>query len=142
MKSKVGTDIDAIPRDIAFCGHAILMDELMVVEDARLDERFADNPLVTGDTSVRFYAGAPLKTRDGYAMGSLCVLDRVPRTLTDDQKKALRALSRQVMAQMDHRRNTLDLAEILAERQQTDELKAAGMPRKPRHGPKTSSWPM
>ena len=76
-------------RDISFCGHAILSDEIFVVEDAALDERFADNPLVTGEPRIRFYAGRPLKNREGYNVGTLCLIDRVPRGLAPSELQAL-----------------------------------------------------
>lgn len=105
FKSKVGVQISETPRDMAFCAHALLSPDLLVVPDAREDIRFADNPLVTGEPWIRFYAGAPLITPDGNALGTVCVLDRVERTLTDLQANALRALSRQVMAQLELRRH-------------------------------------
>ncbi len=125
FKAKVGLDANETPRDISFCGHTILANDTLVVEDALADSRFADNPLVTTDPKIRFYAGAKLTTSDGYALGSLCVIDRVPRKLTSAQKEALEALSRQVVAQMEYKRNVLEMAEIIAERKQTEELKAA-----------------
>lgn len=84
------------PRDISFCAHAILRpDEVLMVEDTLLDPRFHDNPMVTGSAGVRFYAGAPLVTREGMALGSLCVFDQTPAHLRDEQREALQALSRQ-----------------------------------------------
>jgi len=125
LKAKIGLDVNETPRDISFCAHTILGDDLFVVEDAVADSRFADNPLVTSDPNIRFYAGAKLITSDGFALGSLCVIDRVPRKLASAQEDALRALSRQVVAQLENRRNILQLAETIAERKQNEELKAA-----------------
>jgi signal transduction histidine kinase len=84
-------------RNIAFCAHTILQDDLFLVSNALTDERFVDNPLVTEQPGVKFYAGMPLKTPDGYNIGSLCALDSVPRELTDEQKNALRILSAHVV---------------------------------------------
>ena len=100
FKAKVGTDLAGGCRSAAFCAHAILSDELTVVPDARLDPRFADNPLVTGPPGVRFYAGAPLVDPDGFALGTLCVVDVVPRELTAGQADTLAALARQAMDQL------------------------------------------
>ena len=104
FKSRVGLTTSQTSRSISFCGHAILEDDVMVVPDAAADARFADSPLVTGEPNVRFYAGAPLLTPGGHALGTLCVLDRVPRDLTAAQLDALRALARQVVAQLELRR--------------------------------------
>ncbi len=110
FKSRLGLDVLEIPRDQAFCAHAILVpDEITEIRDALADSRFADNPLVTGDPGIRFYAGAPLVTRSGAAVGTLCVIDRSPRVMTDEQRRALLALSRQVMAQLELRRSVHEL---------------------------------
>ncbi len=100
FKSRVGLEAEETHRDVAFCAHAILDEGLLVVPDAFQDERFHDNPLVTGEPHVRFYAGAPLRTEGGLALGTLCVVDHVPRRLTEGQLEALRALGRQVEAQL------------------------------------------
>ena len=99
-----GGAMGGTPRDISFCGHAILEEDLFIVEDALTDERFKDNPLVLGEDQVRFYAGAPLITKDGHALGALCVVDHKPRQLTQEQQDALRTLGRQVVSQLEFRR--------------------------------------
>jgi two-component system cell cycle sensor histidine kinase/response regulator CckA len=115
FKANNGLPFGESPRDISFCGHAIAGAGLLIVPDATRDERFADSPLVTGETHVRFYAGAPLISADGFTLGTLCVMDRVPRQLLPTQEEALRVLSRQVMVQLDLRRQALELAESEAQ---------------------------
>lgn len=105
FKSKLGLTISETHRNIAFCNHTILQKEPLIVEDARRDPRFANNVLVTGEPFIRFYAGAPLVTSDGLALGTLCAIDRVPRQLTEKQITALQVLSRQIISQIELRRN-------------------------------------
>jgi hypothetical protein len=110
FKSKVGVTLDETGRDISLCSHAILQSGLFIIPDTTQDDRFKDNPLVTGGPKIRFYAGAPLVTPDGHALGTLCVLDKQPRHLTGDQMQALRVLSRHVMTQLELRRHAKELA--------------------------------
>lgn len=104
FKSRLGLDIAETPRDIAFCSHAIHDQGVFEVGDAREDARFLDNPMVTGAPGIRFYAGAPLVTDHGEAIGTLCVIDTAPRRISPAQKKALATLGRQVMGKLDLRR--------------------------------------
>lgn len=98
FKSKRGIDVSEMPRELSFCSHAIQdPEQILIVDDPFNDPRFKDNPLVTGDPNIRFYAGAPLRTDTGNALGTLCVIDNRPRQLTDQQKDALQLLSRRVM---------------------------------------------
>ena len=101
-------------REHAFCAHTILGDEVMVVEDARDDARFAENPSVTDDPGIRFYAGAPLIDGEGMALGAICALGPQPRPLTAEQGRALQALARRVIAQLELRRASADLAEAVS----------------------------
>ena len=119
FKSSVGLDGTETARDVAFCAHAILQPQQMtIVPDALLDKRFVDNPLVTGDPYIRFYAGAPLVTEDGAALGTLCVADYKPRDITPEQQQALMALARQVM-QLFHLRSANHLLQRNAENLQS-----------------------
>jgi signal transduction histidine kinase len=113
FKANIGLDASETSREVAFCTHAILGDDVMMVADAELDERFHDNPLVTSYPSIRFYAGMPLITVDGHKLGTLCVIDRVPREINDFQKNALRVLSRQIVNHLDRRLKVNQLGEAL-----------------------------
>ena len=104
FKARVGLEATETPRDVAFCAHAILKPELMIVPDAAADARFAENPLVRADPKIRFYAGSPLVTPQGHSMGTLCVIDRIPRTLDETQREALKVLGRQVVTLLELRR--------------------------------------
>ena len=115
FKSRVGLDVAETTRDIAFCAHAIHQKELFIVPDATRDARFADNPLVMGEPGIRFYAGAPLLTSDGYVLGTLCVIDYQPREMNSHQQSALRVLSRHVMGQLELRRSMREADRLRAE---------------------------
>ena len=116
FKSRVGITDSETSREIAFCSRAIQQSDLFIVPDALEDDRFRDNPLVVSDPHIRFYAGAPLINEDGYALGTLCVVDRSPRKLDAEQKDALKALSRLVLGQLEFRRNLILLKEALTDR--------------------------
>ncbi|MEN3941913.1 PAS domain S-box protein [Prosthecobacter sp. SYSU 5D2] len=118
FKAGIGMEMKETPRDVAFCAHAILTkDNVTIVPDATLDERFADNPSVTGSAGIRFYAGAPLIARDNHALGTLCVIDRNPRELTLSQSASLQALGRNVVAQLELRRHARQFAKEVAEKE-------------------------
>jgi len=116
FKSKVGLSISETPREIAFCAMAMQQPDVFVVPDTLNDERFRNNPLVVSEPNVRFYAGAPLIDEEGHALGTICVIDRIPRELAPDQQVALKALSRLVLAQLEFRRNLMLLKEALLDR--------------------------
>jgi GAF domain-containing protein len=116
FKSKMGLSISETPREIAFCATAIQQPDVFVVPDTLNDERFRNNPLVTSEPNVRFYAGAPLIDEEGHALGTICVIDRIPRDFAPDQQVALKALSRLVLAQLEFRRNLMLLKEALTDR--------------------------
>lgn len=107
IKARHGLPVTETSRDVAFCAHAILEPQPMVVPDALQDARFATNPLVLGDPNIRFYAGVPLVNAEGHALGTICAIDRTPRTLTAEQRSALEALGRQAMTQLELRRTLI-----------------------------------
>ena len=111
FKSRVGVTLNETSRDVSFCSFAIQQEGLFIVPDATKDRRFARNPLVVSDPKIRFYAGAPLITPDGHALGTLCVIDKVPRQLRPEQQQALSVLARHVMTQLELRRHARELAD-------------------------------
>lgn len=122
FKASLGVDFLETSREYAFCAYTILGNEPLVVEDATADARFRDNPMVVDDPGIRFYAGAPLTTSDGFGLGSLCVIDTKPRQLTDEQREALEALARQAIALMELRRTAARLAAALREVRELKDL--------------------
>jgi diguanylate cyclase (GGDEF)-like protein len=118
FKARRGVQAQETPRDVAFCAHTVLdATRVLEVPDAQIDERFHDSPLVTGGDRIRFYAGAPLVASDGHAVGALCVMDSQPHQLTEQQRDALSALSRQVVALMELRAAYAELRHHLGERE-------------------------
>lgn len=109
FKSKVGIDTEETSRDIAFCAHAIHQKEIFEIPDTLQDKRFFDNPLVTSAPNIRFYAGTPLVSQDGHAIGTLCVIDDKPNKLTKEQRQALEVLGRSVISQMELRQKIKEL---------------------------------
>ena len=120
FKSRIGVSMAETSRNVSFCAHAMLQRPIFIVDDAAQDERFRNNPMVTGHPHIRFYAGASLSSREGQPLGSLCVIDYTPRTLTREQADALDALRRQVEAQLELRRNLLELDAALAARDRAE----------------------
>ncbi|MGG6242248.1 ATP-binding protein [Nodosilinea sp. AN01ver1] len=121
FKSSIGMTITETSRDIAFCSHAILQTDLFLVLDTSIDERFFDNPLVSGEPHIRFYAGTPLITSEGAAIGTLCILDQKPRQLSAEQAESLKIITRQVVRQIEQRRDLASLAQISLEIHQIGE---------------------
>ncbi len=123
FKSRLGLGASQTSRDVSFCAYALHQSDVLVVPDARLDPRFWDNPLVTGEPHIRFYAGAPLLTPGGHTLGTLCVMAPEPRTLTPEQQSALQALARQVVALLELRRHAAAEKRLLAERLHAEEAR-------------------
>ena len=122
FKSKVGLEATETPRELAFCAHTILQPKkTLIVPNAEEDERFADNPLVISEPNVIFYAGAPLVTPDGFAIGTLCAIDNQPRELSPKQIRTLQALSRQVISQLELRVNLTKLKQNITHREQVEQ---------------------
>ncbi len=113
FKSRVGIAQSETSRDVAFCAHAILRKEPLIVPDSLSDARFSDSTLVTDEPHIRFYAGFPLVTEGGLGLGTLCVMDKEPRRLEPEQKQGMQALARQVMALLELRRVASQLARAL-----------------------------
>lgn len=126
FKSNVGLDTQETPRDISFCGHAILSTDIFEINDTLKDERFFDNPLVKGQPNIRFYAGMPLVTESGYALGSLCVIDQTPRKLSAEQHYSLEILGRQVVALIEHRMSLLKIEETISLLESTGQMAKVG----------------
>jgi GAF domain-containing protein len=116
FKSQLGVQVQETPRESSICVHAIQQGDLFIVPDTLQDARFRENPLVTGEPHIRFYAGAPLINEDGFALGTLCVVDREPRELDAAQKEAISALGRLALRQMELRMNLQLLKDALNDR--------------------------
>jgi GAF domain-containing protein len=116
FKSSLGVQVRETPKEVSICVHAIQQNDLFIVPDTLQDARFRDNPLVTGEPHIRFYAGTPLINDDGFALGTLCVLDRQPRELDSGQKEAINALGRLALRQMELRTNLRLLKDALNDR--------------------------
>ena len=113
FKSKVGLEISETKRDWSFCTHAIKESSPLIIQDALKDERFINNPLVTGDPNIRFYAGFPLENSEGNKLGTLCVIDRKPGRLTFEQRTIMDLLSKQIVSFLDLRKRSLNLLDAI-----------------------------
>lgn len=122
IKAKIGMDAEETERRVAFCSHTILADEILIVEDTSLDERFYNNPLVTGNPHAKFYAGMPLKTSSGMNIGTLCIMDTEKRELTEEQKTAIKLLAKQVIKELELRKANLEYVRIIAKLESTENL--------------------
>lgn len=122
FKAKIGIQASETPREHAFCSYTILDDELLIVPDARADPRFVNNPLVTDEPNIRFYAGAPLISPQGLEIGSFCLIDSKPRELDQDQRLMLKTLAKQAMTLLELRRAAKELAQALQRESQLREL--------------------
>ena len=120
FKSHCGLDVEETPREYAFCAHAIMSDRVLVVSDATQDPRFADNPLVTGEPGIRFYSGAPLRTKDGFILGTLCAIDLEPRKITEEQQHILINLADLVIDELELRRAGKIAVEEIAARKEVE----------------------
>jgi signal transduction histidine kinase len=123
FKAKVGLEVDEMHRDMSFCAHAVTGHDLFEVPDALADARFADNPLVLGDDNVRFYAGAPVVLDGTHSVGTVCVVDHVPRELSTGQRRALRSLARHASVQLELRRYARHAGDIADRMRQLDRMK-------------------
>jgi len=122
VKSKVGVEVKETPREFAFCAHAITQpNQILEVPDSLADPRFANNPYVVGEPHIRFYAGSPLVTPTGHALGALCVLDQVPKTLSDSQRQALRTLGQQVVNQLELRYHLRQVTALALEKHRNEQ---------------------
>ena len=126
FKSKLGINLSQTERDVSFCGHAILAKELFEIPDTVKDTRFVDNPLVTGNPDVRYYAGMPLITTSGHALGTLCVIDHIPRQMSAEQRIALEKLAKLVTSQIEHREAIIEMAYISTILENTGEIAKIG----------------
>ncbi len=125
FKAKEGIEARELSREDAFCAHAILGTDVLVVQDAHADPRFSGNPLVLGVPHIRFYAGAPVITPEGLGLGTLCVIDRVPRAIGAEEARALRGLARQAMIQLELRRTILEV-DAASDHRAIDQARAEG----------------